>query len=303
MTVKTNTKCIILLSEKSSGSSAVQQFLAKYAEIKHISKTRHYQYETLYWTKAASVLELPQLNMIDSEVPISKNKAIADLNDLFTDNISTEAPVNWNKDSILEGWRSICKEFAPIFFEKSPHHLFQKSSLDLISEAITELNDIDFIIIGLIRNPMDTIYSQYLRWKSNPEKIESQWRIAYQNLLAFKAKWKEKVFITRYEDIVQSEESLYPILAFCLNKDISEIEIESDYLHSNSVQKWKSDKIFGHLLSKETKDLAKNFGYKDNELQNEPHIFWPIIKVYKRATYKLINLGKSNIKLINKARI
>ncbi len=68
-------QCIIILSIKSSGSSACQNLLSKFSQVSYVPKTRHFENETLYWTKAASVLGLPQVDMIDSEVPISKEKA------------------------------------------------------------------------------------------------------------------------------------------------------------------------------------------------------------------------------------
>ena len=73
-------KSIILLSEKSSGSSAFQNLLSSVQDVKHIKTTRHYENESLYWTKAASILNMPQIKMVDSEVPLSKKKAIKDLN-------------------------------------------------------------------------------------------------------------------------------------------------------------------------------------------------------------------------------
>ncbi len=70
-----NNKCIILLSEKSSGSSAIQNLLANYTKISHLANTRHYENESLYWVKASSVLGLKQNNMIASEVPIDMETA------------------------------------------------------------------------------------------------------------------------------------------------------------------------------------------------------------------------------------
>ena len=67
-------KCIIILSSKSSGSSALQYYLSKYINVNHIRYTRHYEHETLYWTKVASALGILQKNMLNSEVPIRKIK-------------------------------------------------------------------------------------------------------------------------------------------------------------------------------------------------------------------------------------
>ena len=76
---KSRMKCIMILSCKSSGSTALQNLLNKLPQVNRIKKTRHFEYETLYWTKAASILGMPQLNMLDSEVPIPKKKAKDDI--------------------------------------------------------------------------------------------------------------------------------------------------------------------------------------------------------------------------------
>jgi len=50
--------CIAILSEKSSGSSVLQRLIASFARRKTREATRHNEDETLYWTKAASILRL-----------------------------------------------------------------------------------------------------------------------------------------------------------------------------------------------------------------------------------------------------
>ena len=198
-----NSKNIIILSEKSSGSSACQNLLAKFSNIQHVSKTRHFQNETLYWIKAASMLDKPQLKMVDSEVPIEREKARTDLITLLRDNLDDWEPPDNDKELIMAGWRLMCQKHSPILIEKSPHHLCQWSAIELIIELISNIKDVDFLLIGLIRNPMDTIYSQYKRWKSSPKKVEKQWFVAYQNLLKLRDVIGEQLVIIRYAETVE----------------------------------------------------------------------------------------------------
>jgi hypothetical protein len=279
-------KNIILLSEKSSGSSAFQEILTSFTDAKHVSKTRHFVYETLYWTKAASVLQMPQIQMVDSEVPIERNKARLDIIQLLQENLPDFEPDLYNDDRnlIMEGWRSLCRQFSPIFFEKSPHHLCQWSAIELILDCIKSLNDIDFLVVGLVRNPMDTIYSQYKRWKSLPEATEEQWVVAYKNLLELKEILGDKLIVFRYEDITKSADYFKPIFSFC---DIKNNVISDDFLHSKSIQKWKSDHLYGFTLSKYTKQLAAEYGYTDEVLSNDGHIFWPVVKHVSRKSYQI----------------
>ena len=278
-------KCIIILSEKSSGSSACQNLLAKFTDIKNITKTRHFENETLYWTKAASILGLPQLKMLDSEVPIDCEKSKTYLITLLCENIENYSPPNNDyKELIFGGWGLLCEKYAPIFLEKSPHHLYQWSALELIIECIEKLNNIDFLVVGLIRNPMDTIYSQFKRWKVRPEKLQYQWLIAYQNLLRLKNILGKKLVIVRYEDIVSSLTYLKPVLDFC---HIIIDEADHNYLHQKSVLKWKSDKFFGFVLSDEVISLAKKYGYQTEDLANRSVTLWPIYREFARAFYKI----------------
>ncbi|MEZ4673805.1 MAG: sulfotransferase [Caldilineaceae bacterium] len=278
-----NEKTIIILSEKSSGSSACQNLLAKSANIRHVSTTRHFENETLYWVKAASLLGRPQLKMVDSEVPIVRKQARADLIALLRDNVDPnyEPPMN-DETLVMEGWRLLCKHYSPIFLEKSPHHLCQWSALELITEHIRTIKDVDFILIGLIRNPMDTIYSQYQRWKSLPAEVEKQWLIAYQNLLKLKSILGDQLVMVRYEDMISSPQTLEPVFAFC---DVIPSAAGGGYFHQQSLQKWRNDRLFGFTLSDEAVALAAQYGYQRSELANETHVLWPVAQTLARTAY------------------
>ena len=108
------TKCIIILSEKSSGSSACQDFLAKYPDIHHVRWTRHNQNETLYWTKAASVLHMPQDNMLESEVPLKPKKAKKDLAAFLKGNLNEYVQPDDDKEMILAimGCKIACADLS-----------------------------------------------------------------------------------------------------------------------------------------------------------------------------------------------
>lgn len=276
-------KCIIILSEKSSGSSALQNLLVKFAEIQHVSKTRHFENETLYWTKAASILDKPQLVMVDSEVPIERKKARGELISLLKDNLNDYVPPVDDKELIIEGWRLLCNKYSPIFLEKSPHHLCQWAAIELIIECIRQVTDVDFLLIGLIRNPMDTLYSQFKRWGSRPEEVQRQWLIAYQNLLKLKEIIGEQLVVVCYENMVTSLAYLEPVFNFCgKTADAA----DKTYLHQKSLQAWKTDSHFGFSLSNEVIELACKYGYQKDELVQETYQLWPLIRELSRARYK-----------------
>lgn len=276
-------KCIIILSNKSSGSSACQNLLAKVSDVRHVRKTRHYQNETLYWTKAASILGLHQEPMLDSEVPIPAVAAREDLLALLRDNLSDadDLPAD-DRSLVFEGWRRLCREYAPVFLEKSPHHLCQRACLDLILEAERELPEVDFCLIGLIRNPMDQLYSAYTRWRTVPELYQLEWLRACRNLCDLQER-ADRLVVLRYEDMVRDPTVLQPVLDFI---EVGWSLPASDYLHTRSVQRWKSDPWFGFQLAPEVRELAIRLGYTPEELDNRSRRLWPVARRFTRTLYK-----------------
>lgn len=278
------TKCIVILSDKSSGSSALQNLLERCSQVKKVLKTRHVQNETLYWTKAASILGLPQVDMMDSEVPISRQRAEEDLKQFLTDNLPFYSPPDDLRHLIFVGWKLLCQQYSPIFLEKSPHHLHQWSALKLIAECVQRTSEIDFLIIGLIRNPMDTLYSHWRRWKTFPEKNQYQWKNAYKNLIKFRDLVGDKLVTIRYEDMVTDISSLEKIFAFIGDT----YNHDNVFLHTSSIGKWKKDKFYGFNLAQDVMLLAEKYGYKKNDLQNNNKSFvWPIYRQIVRTVYKL----------------
>lgn len=288
-------KNIIILSEKSSGSSACQRLLANHVNIRHVTQTRHFEYETLYWTKAASVLGLPQMKMVNSEVPIPAERARRELVTLLQNNLDNFEPPEDDETLIMEGWRQLCRHHAPVFLEKSPHHLCQWSALELIQAAMTDLKDVDVLLVGVIRNPLANIYSQYRRWGSSPALVEAQWQVAYRNLLRLKSLLGDRLVIMRYEDMVSSPRTLQPVLSFC-GVDVS--GIDSDLLHGQSIHRWRRARYFGFSLSPETVKLAMEYGYQQKELMNGSYPLWPVVRPMVRAFYSSTTRVKNMIRAV-----
>ncbi len=269
-------KCIIVLSDKASGSSALQSLLAMVADVHHVEVTRHQQSETLYWTKAASVLGLPQVDLIDSEVPIPAAAARTDLEALLADNLGDTRFTGADADTLVfEGWRALCERFAPVFLEKSPHHLHQRSALDLIEQARRRMPEIEFLLVGLVRNPVDTLHSAWRQWRTPPEEAERQWAAAYRNLLDLRQR-DPSLVVVRYEEMVVDPGVLEPVLAFAGAIDTP----DPTFLHGRSLGKWRADRRFGFVPGAETVDVAAAFGYAPADVAGRSWALWP---AYRRA--------------------
>lgn len=257
-------KCITILSYKSSGSSALQYLLAKFPGVHHVSNTRHNFNETLYWTKAASVLELPLQKMIDTEVPFSAEEARSGLITLLDENLDDFNPDAMTSESelIFDGWQRLVESHGPVFVEKSPHHLFQWSAVELILQSIDNLPGIDFLLIGLVRNPMDVLYSAFRRWGTPPEQGQFEWLQSYQNLLRLREIVGDRLFILRYEDMIADMNYLKPVFDFM---GIKNYFTNDGYFHTHSLQKWRYDFSFNFRLSEDVIALAKKYGYKEDD--------------------------------------
>ncbi|OZC03426.1 hypothetical protein BSZ36_10805 [Rubricoccus marinus] len=234
--------------------------------------------ETLYWMKAAAVLEMEQPAMRYSrDVPYTRSRARAELEYLLRENVPGFSIPSDHEALVLDGWRALCEAYAPALFEKSPHHLHSRSALSLMRRASCELSDVEFRFVGLVRNPVDTLYSMWSRWRYVPEVREREWVRAYGNLLRFKDDMGDSLRVVRYEDIASDPAELDSLVAFALG-----VGQEPDSrLHTRSVQKWREDSRFGYQPSEAVLRMGERFGYDRPSMINPPRAGWAI---YSNAT-------------------
>ncbi len=278
-------KCIIILSSKSSGSSLLQSVISSDRHVKQLEVTRHNENETLFWVKAASLLNKPQLKMADSEVPIAANKARKDLRVLLEKNgVYKATALATDENLVFTGWQMLCQSHKPIFLEKSPHHLYQWSAIELILEAVEKFPEIDFYIIGLVRNPLDTLYSMWQNWRAYPEVTEKEWLCSYQNLRRLQSMVPDLVHLVRYEDLISQEQTLLDIFDFIGTEKRTNVE-----MHEESLQKWRNDPTFGFQLSKATIELAEYYGYEPEKLLNIGDNMWDVRRRVLRWQFKILS--------------
>ena len=263
--------CVVILSTKSAGSSALQDLICGCTDGKHVEHTRHVQHETLYWTKAASILGRKQSRIADSEVPIPPRKALHDLRTLLAANLPDFELPSDPEELIFEGWRRLSVRFGPLFVEKSPHHLHQWAALELLNEAVHRLPDIDFRFVGLVRNPMDVLYSMWRRWRADPGQHQHEWRLAYENLRRFEQEVADRLLVVRYEDLAAHGNAAAQLIDF-LGRTMS--PAATSYIHARSLQRWKEDRWFGFQLDADVERLAMSLGYARDDLRNQSVPFW-----------------------------
>ncbi|UHD17125.1 sulfotransferase [Thiocapsa bogorovii] len=291
-------KCVIVLSTKSSGSSAIQRLIGSLAGARHVRHTRHRESETLYWTKAASVLGLPQIKMLDSEVPIPARRARRELVSFLRKNTRDFRIPTDPRDMIFLGWEKLCESHRPVFLEKSPHHLVQWSALELMLECEARLDSTEFLYIGLIRNPMDVLYSAWSRWRTFPEEAQFEWELAYRNLQCLRERLDDRLVVVRYEDMVSDLDTLDPVIRFV---GATRDQVPADYLHARSFSKWKDDRDYGFQLAPSVREMAHAFGYTSAELDNPENPRWRIFRTRTRRSYRTRHTMLAPIRMLRRA--
>lgn len=282
--------CVLLLSDKSSGSSILQRELSKHPAIQLVRATPHQENETLYWNKATALLGLHQSFMMDSHIlPMTTSVARQGLVELCTANVPGYIPPEDDRELVFDGWRRLCHEFRPVFLEKSPHHLHYWSALELMLEADSRLDDVSFFYLGLVRNPIDTLYSMWSRWRVPPEQRQHEWLRAYQNLRLLQRRVPDRTLVVRYEDLVGDPISTTKEICRAIG-----VEWQPDIganLHQTSLRAWSEDPYFGFRPTEEVIRMAHAFGYPASDLDGRPRPLWPLRRAVGVAARRLRRIG------------
>lgn len=279
--------CALILSDKSSGSSILQTELLKHPSVRALAKTPHQEGETLFWNKAVALLGLRQERIAHSHVlPMEFSTARQALESLVTDNVPGFMVPADDRALVFEGWRALATAHGPVFLEKSPHHLHYRDALSLILEAENRLPDLPFRFIGLVRDPMDTIYSMWNRWRVPPERSQHDWVRAYQNLLWLQEQVGERMVLVRYEDLISDRAQLRRV---CALLEIDLVTGMGSGFSSGSVRAWRKDRGFGFQPASEVKELAHALGYPI--MEPAASRLWPLRREFILATRRLRSRG------------
>jgi len=253
-------RCVFILSTRSAGSSALQRSLLANGGARVLDLTRHATSdrdgrqvtETLYWTKVASALGLPQVPMPNSEVPIPSRRARREIEGfLHAYGIAAPDP---EETSYFAAWDALCARHAPQLLEKSPHHLYQPSAVGLMERYADWSRVADVRFMGLVRNPMDTLYSSWRRFGIMPAREEAHWVRAYRSLMDLARRQPELVTILRYEDLA--------------GRQPGAAGSGATRFHPDSLGRWRRDSSFGFALSDDARAVARDYGYVESELDN-----------------------------------
>ena len=257
---------VLLLSDKSSGSTALQTEILRHPDVRAVGYTMHNDHETLFWIKAAVLLGQPPVDFVEGRLPIRPQEARRDLAALLRENVPGWEEPSGDEALVFSGWRALCEAHAPVFFEKSPHHLGSWAATALLLRYALA-TDHDVRIIGLVRNPLAVLYSAWTRWLTPPRERQAVWLRTYRNLLAVEALLgPQRVRVVRYENLISEPGRTLGGLADWLG--LAPHPGLGSGLHSRSAQKWIADPAFDLRLDPAVRAVAQRFGYTDGDLFN-----------------------------------
>jgi hypothetical protein len=154
-------------------------------------------------------------------------------------------------------------------------------------EAVKTLPDIDFRFVGLVRNPMDALYSAWTRWRVPPEVFQMHWRAAYENLERLREAVGDRLVIVRYEDFSSTRQTASKLLD---SLKLSSVRHGADdHIHGASRSRWKSDHGFGFQLNEAVADLAIRYGYLSQDLANGRRLAWPLRRLLAQTVHHCIS--------------
>ena len=197
---------------------------------------------------------------------------------------------------VFEGWNALCHRFArPVFFEKSPQYLPHWACLSLILRWM-ETSEFEVRFIGLVRNPMAVQCSAIKAFSTKAEARQFGWAQAYRNMLAFKEMAGEERFsMIRYEDLIEQPREVFgSVFEFV---GLEPCEESGKNVHKDSLKKWQEDSWFSLQLQLGVVQIARHFGYKDEDLFNPPKPEMPFARklserlrgFYKLTRHRFIN--------------
>jgi len=153
-----------MLSAKRSGSSAIFKIFQNHPDVGvcHINQNINY-WEPNFWNLASEAINGNTKPFLDRFIYKEKSHSFLKIPEQFTE------------QTVFDLWEQILDKLGPIIFDKSPQYLINDDALELLKKYIRAGNDVR--IFGIIRDPKDTITSQYELWNQYVENDSPERRV------------------------------------------------------------------------------------------------------------------------------
>lgn len=132
-----------------------------------------------------------------------------------------------------------------------------------------ETTDRPVRVIGLTRNPLAVQASAEELFASDPGGRQHAWLLNQQNLLTVAAMLPDGHYgHVRYEDVVARPADTLAELYSFIGVDPAPAFARSSDVNAASLETWRRDDAFTFQLAPEVREMARAFGYRDEELDN-----------------------------------
>ena len=132
-----------------------------------------------------------------------------------------------------------------------------------------ETTDRPVRVIGLTRNPLAVQASAEELFASDPGGRQHAWLLNQQNLLTVAAMLPDGHYgHVRYEDVVARPADTLAELYSFIGVDPAPAFARSSDVNAASLETWRRDDAFTFQLAPKVREMARAFGYRDEELDN-----------------------------------
>ncbi len=281
-----NKKTIILLSAKRGGTTAIFKMFQKHPDVGvcHIDQNIHL-WEGNFWNLAAKAIDGDPQPFLNRFVLKEKSHPFLKIPDKFTE------------ESAFELWDSILEKLGPVVFDKSPQYLGDQRAFDLLKKYMDTGADVR--LFAFIRDPKDTITSQYELWNKHvendsPKRRGKLWMEKYSHLERLQDSFGY-IPLFRYEDFCRTPAVYAPILfKHCGVENISETYEHIKPINVGRYFRSLNKDIRNWEFSEEFKDFIKKYGYSANEHKDEKVKFTEYLKFFYKKVKNRISPYKVN---------
>ena len=130
------------------------------------------------------------------------------------------------------------------------------AALELLAEAMRRDEGCRYLVVAIVRNPLDVVYSAWRRFRYRPERYQWEWVGDLRQPRGRGRLYGDRFVQLRYEDLVTGPTDLFDRVADLVGVPASTWE-DRGGLHGGSLRRWSTDPAFGFSLHPDVVALGR----------------------------------------------